>query len=395
MECEPYYTLQNAHVPGYIGLQDIGVDHNNQIVWIQSTQAASRSPNQLGRDISGDWISLGGVDLQINGGLGLAFPDLAPGKESHLEAIAAYLWMQGIDAFLPTLVTSPTTQVWQALACLKGFQPSGTQPTAHVLGAHLEGPFLNSHKRGAHPEAYLQPLHIKSIQSLLADYTAVVKVVTLAPELDATGQALAYLRAQNIVVSLGHSLATAAEAQVAFAQGATMVTHAFNAMPPLHHREPGLLGVAALTPGVWCGLIADGQHVTPLMLAWLIRASNPGELFLVSDALAPLGLSDGLYPWDSRQIEVKQGTARLPDGTLSGTTLPLLEGVKNLVQWKVCSIEQALDLATEAPRRAMGLPGIGPGQSAQHLLQWHWEPTESTLSWQRIAPMTPYEVTTG
>ena len=137
-----------------------------------------------------------------------------------------------------------------------------------------------------------------------------------------------------------------------------------------------------VNPSVYCGMIADGQHVDPLMLQWLIRASNPGELFLVSDALAPLGLPDGLYPWDSRQIEVQQGTARLPDGTLSGTTLPLLVGVQNLVRWGICSAEAAIVMATEAPRKALGLPGIGPGQSAQGLLRWTLD--GNSLSWRRL-----------
>ncbi|MFN9942911.1 MAG: N-acetylglucosamine-6-phosphate deacetylase, partial [bacterium] len=109
-----------------------------------------------------------------------------------------------------------------------------------------------------------------------------------------------------------------------------MITHAFNAMPPLHHREPGLLGAAMTDPRVFCGFIADGQHLDPIILKILIRASE--NLFLVSDALAPLGLPDGIYPWDSRQIEIINGTARLQDGTLAGTTLPLLVGVQNLVK---------------------------------------------------------------
>ncbi|MGB8702939.1 MAG: hypothetical protein WCD18_26285, partial [Thermosynechococcaceae cyanobacterium] len=121
------------------------------------------------------------------------------------------------------------------------------------------------------------------------------------------------------------------------------------------------------------------------------------ELFLVSDALAPLGMPDGLYPWDRRQIEVKQGTARLADGTLSGTTLPLLEGVKNLVQWGVCRVETAIALATEAPRQALGLPGMGPGQQARRLLRWHLDSDGRTLTWTRLwpdgqfCPLTPQQ----
>ncbi len=377
------YCIESARVPGYEGLQRISVDKAHCILSISPMIDGELKPSLPILDVSGDWVSLGGVDLQINGGLGLAFPDLTVGLEEKLESIATYLYAQGVDAFLPTLVTTANENIHLALGCLAEFQPKSSEPMAQILGAHLEGPFLNINKRGAHPEEYLQPLTLDRVQQVLGDYAPWVKVMTLAPELDPSGKTLEYLRSQNIVVSLGHSLATAEEAQRAFAQGATMVTHAFNAMPPLHHREPGLLGAAIVTPGVYCGFIADGQHVDPLMLQWLIRASNPGELFLVSDALAPLGLPDGVYPWDSRQIEVKQGTARLEDGTLSGTTLPLLVGVQNLVRWGVCSVEMAITLATEIPRKALELPGIGPGQSAKHLLRWSFD-SKKRPSWQRL-----------
>jgi N-acetylglucosamine-6-phosphate deacetylase len=381
-----YFVIDKARIPGHEGLQQIGIHESGHILWIQPVQMRSPSQNVTVLDVAGDWISLGGVDLQINGALGLAFPDLKKGREKQLETIAAFLWNQGVDAFLPTLVTTSVENIHRALGCLASFKSHGKQPTAKILGAHLEGPFLNPHKRGAHPEAYLQPLTLKQVKQLLANYAPWVKVMTLAPELDPSGETLVYLRSQNIIVSLGHSLATATEAQGAFALGATMVTHAFNAMPPLHHREPGLLGAAVVHPGVYCGFIADGEHVAPLMLKWLLRVSNPGELFLVSDALAPLGLPDGIYPWDSRKIEVKQGTARLLDGTLSGTTLPLLEGVKNLVKWGICSVEMAIALATETPRKALGLKGIGPGQPARQLLRWHLTQNPKTLTWERLWP---------
>jgi len=155
-----------------------------------------------------------------------------------------------------------------------------------------------------------------------------------------------------------------------------MITHAFNAMPPLHHREAGLLGAAILTKGVYCGLIADGVHVHPQMVDILIRLKGR-EIVLVSDALAPLGLPDGIYPWDDRTIEVKNHTARLADGTLSGTTLSLLDCVKNLVSWGICSPVEAIALATETPRLALNLPQFPAS------LAWYWEEAAGLLTWQR------------
>ncbi|MDZ7960378.1 MAG: N-acetylglucosamine-6-phosphate deacetylase [Aulosira sp. DedQUE10] len=373
----------NARVPGYKNLQMLVINQAGiieQILPMDTVFKRVASPNLQVLDVAGDWVSLGGVDLQINGALGLAFPELQSDNADLLPKISQFLWNVGVDGFLPTLVTTSVENIQRSLNIIADFiqtQTAGSQ----ILGVHLEGPFLNSQKRGAHPAQYLLPLKLDEVKRVLGNYAHVVKVITLAPELDLTGEVIPYLRSLGITVSLGHSQATAVQAQRAFELGATMVTHAFNAMPPLHHREPGLLGAAITHPHVMSGFIADGQHVAPTMLQILIRAT-PG-LFLVSDALAPLGLTDGVYPWDSRQIEVSKGTARLPDGTLSGTTLPLLVGVQNLVKWGICDVETAIILATDAPRRAIALPGISPSQPA-NLLRWHWDEARQELAWQRL-----------
>ncbi|MEQ8961762.1 MAG: N-acetylglucosamine-6-phosphate deacetylase [Coleofasciculus sp. C2-GNP5-27] len=374
----------NSRVSGYQGLQQIRVDPEGKISAIASM--TDHPPNTDTLDVTGDWLSLAGVDLQINGALGLAFPDLTLGDSQKLQQICQFLGNQGIDGFLPTLVTTSIEKIQQSLAVIADFLTTASDQAgmAQILGVHLEGPFLHPQKRGAHPQEYLLPLNLENVKQVLGDYGKLVKVMTLAPELDETGEAISHLRSLGITVSLGHSQATAAEAEEAFALGASMVTHAFNAMPGLHHRQPGLLGAAITHPQVRCGVIADGQHVCPTMLQILLQASRyEAGLFLVSDALAPLGLGDGIYPWDQRQIEVKQGTARLADGTLAGTTLPLLVGVQNLVEWGLCEIESAIALATESPRHAIGLPGITVGQPA-NLLRWHWHEETSKLSWQRL-----------
>ncbi|BAZ13195.1 N-acetyl-glucosamine-6-phosphate deacetylase [Calothrix sp. NIES-4071] len=383
----------NARVPGYKDLQMLLIsDGIVQRILSMGTIFKRVPPDNLQViDVKGDWLSLGGVDLQINGGLCLAFPDLSSDNAYLLPKISEFLWNNGVDGYLPTLVTTSVENIQRALAFFADYiKLNNTVHTAKILGVHLEGPFLNYQKRGAHPAEYLLPLTIDEVKRVIGDYTHTVKVITLAPELDPTGEVIEYLRSKNIIVSLGHSQATAAQACFAFENGATMVTHAFNAMPPLHHREPGLLGTAITNPNVMCGFIADGQHVSPIMLDILLRASNYDKgLFLVSDALAPLGFPDGTYPWDSREIEVKNGTAFLPDGTLSGTTLPLLVGVQNLVKWGICDVEKAIKLATSAPRQAIGLKNIIPGAAISNLLRWHIDEVNSELNWQRFNPLNP------
>ncbi|NJK56013.1 MAG: N-acetylglucosamine-6-phosphate deacetylase [Pleurocapsa sp. SU_5_0] len=374
--------IQNAQIVGHEGLYQVAIAAGkiNQMSATNSGDATQLRATDIPiLDLQKDWLSLGGIDLQINGGLGLAFPDLAATDLPRLKQICDFLWQQGVDGFLPTIVTTSVDKIQRSLATIAQFMTiQDPVNTAQILGVHLEGPFLNYQKRGAHPEQYLLPLTIENIKRILGNYSQIVKLITLAPELDSSKTTIPYLREQNIIVSLGHSQATVTEAQEAFKQGASMVTHAFNAMPSLHHRQPGLLGAAIVNPNVYCGLIADGNHVCPTMIEILLKASNYEQgIFLVSDALSPMGLADGVYPWDQRQITVTKGTARLEDGTLSGTTLPLLVGVENLVKWG-CDLEKAIAMATKSPRQAIALPDIAVGQQA-NLLRWNWDETKQKL----------------
>jgi N-acetylglucosamine-6-phosphate deacetylase len=375
-------TLVNARLPNYPEWYQIDIDERGIIDRVETMDAPVIGDKTI--DLAGDWLSLGGVDLQINGGLGLAFPDLEDTDLDRLAEISQYLWAQGVDGYLPTLVTTSIEKFQKALAVIDRFidrQKQENQATAQVFGVHLEGPFLSYEKRGAHPAEYLLRPSVEAIEEIFGEYLNLVKIITLAPELDINGEVVRYLSDRGITVSLGHSQASDEEARKAFQHGARMVTHAFNAMPALHHRKPGLLVEAILHADVYCGLIADGQHISPNMIQLLLRASDYEKgIFLVSDALAPIGLEDGLYPWDDRQIEVSRGTAKLLNGTLAGTTLPLLQGVVNLVKWGVCDAEKAILLATEAPRKAIKMRGFAVGQPAT-LLRWH---ENEILTWQRL-----------
>ena len=389
-------VILNAHLVGSEATTLYQVELEAAIISAIAPMEAVQEPDASKTviDVAGDWISEGAVDLQINGALGLAFPDLRPAHFAQLQSICDLLWQQGVDGFCPTLVTTSLENFHGSLAAIRDFQSqqkknnTATINTATIIGAHLEGPFLNPTKRGAHPAEFLQPLTLDAVKTAVGDFADVISMMTLAPEIEEESGVIDWLCDRNITVSLGHSLATAQQASKAFSQGATMVTHAFNAMPGLHHREPGLLGAALTDDRVFCGFIADGQHICPTMLDLLLRSGRDttkrvmNRLFLVSDALSPLGLPDGKYPWDSREIEVMNGTARLADGTLSGTTLPLIGGAQNLVKWGLCDVEEAIALVTTGPRQALGLPALVEGSPVQ-LLRWNYE--EDQLIWARLA----------
>ena len=351
-------------------------------------EAMSTEAQLTDEDWNGDWISPRGVDLQINGGLGLAFPELTAADLPRLEDLLDLLWRDGVEAIAPTLVTCGITPLRQALAVLRETRHHHRPGRCRLLGAHLEGPFLAEARRGAHPREHLASPSLKALGERIGGFETEVALVTMAPELEGAAAVIGRLRELGISVALGHSAANAEQASAGFDQGVAMLTHAFNAMPGLHHRAPGPLGEACRRGGIALGLIADGVHVHPTM-AVLLQRLAPEQTVLVSDALAPYGLADGEHRWDERVLLVENGTCRLEDGTLAGVTLPQLEGVKRLAQW-TNEPGAAIWSATVAPRITIQankstIDALG-GRSIQDLLRWHLDHT--TLRW-RNARQSP------
>ncbi|MGL5131188.1 MAG: N-acetylglucosamine-6-phosphate deacetylase, partial [Planktothrix sp.] len=183
----------NVRLPEFQNLQQVGI-RQGKIHGVKPMVEGFSSPSTDILDLQGDWLSLGGIDLQINGALGLAFPDLEPQDLPKLTQICQYLWEQGIDGFMPTIVTTSIDKIQRSLATIAEFiqTVSPDQPTAKILGVHLEGPFLNPSKRGAHPEEYLLPLTLEQVKRVLGDSANLVKIITLAPELDPTDTIIPY-----------------------------------------------------------------------------------------------------------------------------------------------------------------------------------------------------------
>jgi len=287
----------------------------------------------------------GFIDLQCNGALGI---DLASEPE-RLWELGAVLPRWGVTAWLPTIVTTPPEVVARALAALAEGPPSGWTG-AVPLGLHLEGPFLSADKKGAHPAALLREPSLAAIDGWSCD--AGVAVVTLAPELPGALEVIEALVDRGVRVSLGHSAATAAQADAAIAAGATWVTHLFNAMGPLHHREPGLVGAALADGRLHVGLIADGIHVHPGVVAAAQRALGE-RLTLVTDAVAALGVPTGEQRLGRGLVRVGDDGVRLADGTLAGSNLSMDQAVRNLVSFTGCAQETAIAAATDAPARVL------------------------------------------
>jgi N-acetylglucosamine-6-phosphate deacetylase len=378
--------LRNVRLPdATAGLWRVGLDNAGRIQTLQPTSAGSAA---AGEDWGGDWLSPMGVDLQINGGLGLAFPELRPADLPKLESLLERLWQDGVEAIAPTIVTCGIEPLRQALAVLATARAGHAPGRCRLLGAHLEGPFLAPARRGAHPAEHLAAPSAEALRQRLEGFTggpeADVALVTLAPELVGARPVIQALRDQGVVVSLGHSGASEAEALAAFEAGVTMLTHTFNAMAGLHHRAPGPVAAALAHGGIGLGLIADGVHVAPSMAVLLQRLAAE-QLVIVSDALAPYGLGEGEHRWDERLLLVQEGSCRLEDGTLAGVTLPLLEGVTRLARWSGRP-GQAIASATITPRRVLlgdqrPLTELLRGRELRQCLRWGGEANAIRWRW--------------
>lgn len=295
------------------------------------------------------------VDLQVNGYAGVDFAVADAAGYAHAgEALLA----DGVTAFQPTLITAPEGELVAALGEVP--RESGSP---RVLGAHLEGPFLSALRLGAHPPAARRDPDPKLLERLLD--AGPVSQVTLAPELGGALELVDLLTGRGIVVSCGHSDATAEQAHRAFDRGAATVTHIFNAMRPFGHRDPGTVGAALARDDVAVQLIVDGQHLADETVRLVWRAAA-GRVALVSDAIAAAGLGDGPTRLGGVEVDVRDGVPRLADGTLAGSVQPLLGALRRLHALGV-PLADAVGAATAVPARTARRPDLGtlaPGSAA-------------------------------
>lgn len=296
--------------------------------------------------VAAGWIVPGSIDLQVNGGFGF---DLSVDARS-VASLAAKLPATGVTSFLPTLVSAPLESYPRLLRDLE--QAARMTHGTQILGVHLEGPYLNPKRAGAHNPDYLRAPAMNKIEQWAGSPN--VRLVTLAPELPGALDLITHLRARGIVVSAGHSDASYAEAIAAFGSGVSWGTHLFNAMSPFAHREPGLAG-ALLSSDVPCGLIVDGihAHAAAVKMAW--RAKGSRGLTLVTDAMSAMGMPPGRYSLGDRSVIVDATSARLDNGTLAGSILQMDSAIRNMIAFTGCSLAEAITMASTTPARVIGV----------------------------------------
>lgn len=309
-------------------------------------------------DLAGAILSPGFVDIHGHGGAGFSYDE---GVEA-IRAARAMHRRHGTTSAVLSLVTAPLPALLPRVAMIADLAASDPS----VLGAHLEGPFLDPEHRGAHDPAALIAPTVAGLDALLMAGRGTIRQITIAPDLPGGLEAIAHVGDAGVVAAVGHTGADAALTAGAFDAGATILTHAFNAMPGLHHRDPGPVGAALADDRVTLEVIADGVHLHPEVVR-IAFAAAPGRIALVTDAMAAAGAADGPYLLGAMDVEVRRGVARLVgDGTIAGSTLTQDLALRTAVAAGV-ALPDALGALTSTPARAVAAPDAGhlrPGARA-------------------------------
>ncbi len=314
-------------------------------------------------------LAPGFIDIHIHGGAGHDVMEAGAGALPPVERLLA---SHGVSSYFPTTVTAPLEATLSALARLADAieaadqDPHSSELRARPLGIHLEGPFISHSRRGVHPPESLLTPSLAAFDRFWQAARGHIGVMTIAPELPGATEVIAEAAKRGVCVSLGHSDADLNSARAGVAAGARHATHTFNAMRPLDHRDPGILGEVLTDSRLSADIIADGIHVDPAMVQLFLKAKGRDGAVLITDAISATGMPDGRYRLGSFDVDVKDGRC-LAGGKLAGSVLTMDGAVRNVMQFAQWDLQQALPLATLNPARAAGLENLGllqPGAPA-------------------------------
>lgn len=326
-------------------------------------------PAALSVDANGSWLLPGFIDVHIHGGYGADFMDATP---ELLDTITRFHALHGTTSMLATTMTATRDAIDRVLGEVHRYR-RGPMPYAELLGVHLEGPFISPKWAGAQDPNLMLPPQLAWLEDWHERFPQLVKQLTLAPELEGGLEMIAWLRDHGIVAACGHTDASYADIQSAIREGLTHAVHTYNAMKPLHHREPGTVGAILTDERISGEIIADGHHVHPAAIRLLAMLKQPHGLLLITDAMSAAGLGDGQYELGGQAVTVQSGVARLTEGgALAGSTLTMIEALRFMVREVGVSVEDASRFASGNPARLLNLEtshgSIAQGKQADLLL---------------------------
>lgn len=311
----------------------------------------------IGKGLSGDnvinadgnYVSPGFIDIHIHGSAGF---DTMDGTFDAINAISKSIAKRGTTSFLPTTMTEDKNKIKNAIKNV--YKNKNRVEGAEILGIHMEGPFINPKQKGAQDEKFILKPTIDNFIELCSDYLDIVKLVTIAPEIEGSLDLIKFLKEKGIIVSVGHTDSTYDEVAAGFKAGITHATHVFNAMRGFHHREVGTLG-AIFDLDISAELIADGIHSVFPAIRTVLKLKGKKNTNLITDAMMAANLSDGLYQLGGQDVYVKDGAARLKSGVLAGSTLTLDKAVKNILANTDLSLYESVALASYNSAKVIGV----------------------------------------
>ncbi len=351
------FTAKSLYTPLVRIDQPILLVEDGKIVEVSSRSARAVPSGAQVFDFADALLAPGMIDIHIHGGAG---HDVMEGDGTSLPAVEELIAKHGVTSYFPTTVTAPIDQTLAALDRLAAAieAPSNGAKRARPLGIHLEGPFISHARKGVHPPENLLAPSLKMFERFWQAARGHIKIMTIAPELDEATEVIAEAARRGVCVSVGHSDASLESARVAVDAGARHATHLFNAMRPLDHRDPGLLGQILTDSRQSADFIADGIHLDPAIVKLILEAKGPEETVLITDATAATGMPDGIYRLGSFEVEVKDGRC-MSNGRLAGSVLTMDLAVRNVMRFTGCDLQLAVRLATLNPAQVAALPDRG------------------------------------
>jgi N-acetylglucosamine-6-phosphate deacetylase len=343
---------------------------DGEIVKLGTRSSVEVPPNAAIHDFGDGIIAPGFVDLHIHGSAGY---DVMQADESGRRGFEQFLARHGVTSYYPTTVAAPGAVLEGALErianAIEGAD-RGDGGRAQPLGIHLEGPFLSHTRCGVHPPEYLLAPSMKMFDRFWQAARGNIQLMTIAPELEGALEVIAEAKRRGVCVSLGHSDADLETTRRAVAAGARHATHTFNAMRPLRHRDPGIVGEILTNPSLTADVIADGVHLDPTIVQLFLNAKGVDGAVLITDATSATGMPDGKYPLGALEIEVKNGMVQR-DGKLAGSVLTMDRAVRNAMKFAGWGLQSAVRTATANPARIAGLHSKGilePGADADFVV---------------------------